>query len=121
MKCPSNVPDFSLWEKYKAKKKVFIEGLGIVPEIRADFSQQGIGDRLLSAGIFKDKKGRVLYCAWGFKDEPHCSFTAVMGARGKWLTPMRGCPQVKRLLRGSETVGISIQNGSHRKKFLFDS
>ena len=119
MKCPSSVLDFSLWEKYKTKKKVFIDGLGIVPEINADFFQKEMGDRLLSAGVFKDKKGSVLYCAWGFKDEAHCSFTAVMGARGNWLMPMRGCPQVKRLTRSSVTIGITIKNGSRRKTFVF--
>ncbi len=118
MKCPSSVPDFSLWEKYKTRKNVSIEVVGVVPGIRADFFQKEAGDRVLSAGVFKDGDGKILYTAWGFKDEPHCSFTAVMGDRGRWLTPMLGCPHVRTLVRSGVVAGITIRSGSRRKEFL---
>ena len=118
MKCPSKVPDFSLWGKYKSKRKVFIEGVGFAPGVRADFFQKEVGGRVLSAGGFKDDKNKILYTAWGFKDEPHCSFTAVMGDRGKWLAPMLGCPQVRTLVTSGVVVGITIKSGSRRKEFF---
>ena len=104
------IPNLKKFKKYKEKAH------DSLPGIKAEFFKRKAGTREESVGIFSHK-GKVLYSAWGFIDEPHCRFNAVQKDNGTWYATRKGCPQKTLIKKGQKIVGFKIKTQKSIKTF----
>lgn len=111
-------PDISTFTKYKEKDDFIFDNGMKTNQVHADFFEKKEKDRTISLGLFshKDKK---LFCAWGYKDEEHCSMHAVMTPEKVWSKPQYGCPIKIALVENGNLVGLRVPTTEGDISFYF--
>jgi hypothetical protein len=98
------IPDISLYKAHRVVEDVDLEGF-IVPGLTGHFYEREEGERIATAGQYR-YRGEELFMAWGYRDEPHCAWTAYRKVRGDWTVPHQGCPRVR-----SMPAAIVVETG----------
>ena len=95
-------PDLSQYEPHTAVDDIDLEGV-VVPGLRGEFLRRPIGDQVATVGRYS-YAGRELFMAWGYVGEEHCRYFSVRGVDGAWEPPQAGCPRVRVLRDGSQSI-----------------
>jgi hypothetical protein len=104
-------PDISLFEPHLTVDDADLDGV-TVPGLRAEFLRRPDGARVATVGRYSHA-GRELFMAWGYVGEEHCRYYAVRGVDGDWERPQAGCPRVRVLRDGADTVaGLAMRSAS---------
>ena len=111
-------PNLKEYTKYKEKYLLTFDDGTTTDLVHADFFEKMVGSRSISIGIFSHKN-KKLFCAWGYKDEEHCSMHAVMGNNGKWFSPQVGCPIKIAIKDGERNIGLRMPTLYGDRRFYF--
>jgi len=100
------------WKLVAQKDNYAYDGVSI-PGLHQDVYQKEDGNRLLSVGIFS-YKGQKAYLAWGYADEPHCSFHALLSEDSHVQEVRDGCPHVISVKNKTGEVGGFVLDRQER-------
>jgi hypothetical protein len=114
----NDFPDISTFTKYKEKDDFTFDNGMKTSNIHADFFEKDEAGQIISVGLFS-YKGKELFCAWGYKDEEHCSMHAVITPDGTWSQPQQGCPIKTALIEKENLVGLLVPTTEGDISFYF--
>jgi hypothetical protein len=100
------VPHLADFQAYRIVDDVDLHGVAVTG-LRAEFLRRG---RTLACVY--SYVGRTLFKAWGYAEEEHCRYHAVLGADGMWEEPQPGCPRMRVLQAGGRFLGIALRGRS---------
>lgn len=83
----------------------------VVPGLRGEFLRREIGGRTAMLSRYS-YSGREAFQAWGYQDEEHCRYFAVVGVDGRLERAQAGCPRVRVLSDGTEVAGLALYSAS---------
>ncbi len=115
----SDFPELSTYTQYQEKIGLSYDDNTTTEHIHAKFFERNVHDKTVSVGVFYYGE-MPLFCAWGYKDDVHCGYHAVMGEHGTWLPPQLGCP-IKVPIKSDtgENIGLMMPTGTTERRFLF--
>ncbi|GAA4899451.1 hypothetical protein LX16_0759 [Stackebrandtia albiflava] len=108
---PVVMPDLANFSLHKIVYDVDFDDVA-VPGLCGAFYRCPDGDRILSVGIYM-ADGVESFRAWGYVDEPHCAYHAVVSADGSWDGPYAGCPEVEVLTEAGRVTGVALTTRRH--------
>ncbi len=79
----------------------------VVPGLRGEFLRREVGGRTAMLSRYS-YTGREVFQAWGYQDEEHCRYFAVVGVDGRLERAQAGCPRVRVLSDGTEVAGLAL-------------
>jgi hypothetical protein len=85
----------------------FVDPRGAYPGLVQRVYTRPDGERTASVGVFS-WRNRLVYLAWGYADEPHCSFHAVISPQQVVGEIQSGCPDMKAITDDSGLI-VDIQ------------
>ena len=83
----------------------------VVPGLRGEFLRREVGGRTAMLSRYS-YSGREVFQAWGYQDEEHCRYFAVVGVDGRLERAQAGCPRVRVLSDGTEVAGLALHSAS---------
>jgi hypothetical protein len=83
----------------------------VVPGLRGEFLRREVGGRTAMLSRYS-YTGREVFQAWGYRDEEHCRYFAVVGVDGRLERAQAGCPRVRVLSDGTEVAGLALYSAS---------
>ncbi len=89
----TQIPDISRYKEHRLIEDVDLEG-HVVPGLTGRFYERKAGRRIAPAGVYS-YRDIELFISWGYRDEPHCAYTAYRTIRGDWTVPHEGCPRMR--------------------------
>lgn len=114
----TDFPDIPTFTKYKEKDNFIFDNGMKTDQIHADFFEKNEAGATISIGLFSNK-GKELFCAWGYKDEEHCSMHTVITTDGTWSKPQYGCPIKITIIENEKCVGLLIPTTEGDISFYF--
>lgn len=115
----SEFPDITTFTLFKEKTGITYDNMSTTDKINAQFFKKTLEDgHDMSIGLFSHNN-EYLYCAWGYKDEEHCSMHAIMGDNTTWLPPQVGCPIKIPIVQNGKIVGLKMPTKDGERTFLF--
>ncbi len=112
------LPNLSEYKKYKEKNGLTFDDKTTTELVQAEFFEKQVGSRIISLGIFSYNT-KPMFCAWGYKDEEHCSMHAVMGNDDNWFSPQKGCPVKIAIKDGNKNIGLRMPTKQGDREFYF--
>jgi hypothetical protein len=101
-------PNLAHFRPYRVIDDVDLHGVK-VPGLRGEFLHRKIGGRTATVGRYI-YAGREVFRAWGYDNEEHCRYFAVLGADGGWEPPQAGCPRVRVLADEGRVAGLALHS-----------
>jgi hypothetical protein len=98
------VPQLADFEPYRIVDSVDLHGV-VVPGLRAVYLWNG--KEIATAYSYGR---RDLFAAWGYDDEEHCRYFAVLGADGRWEDPQPGCPRARAIKIHGRLLGVAVRS-----------
>lgn len=114
----TQLPDFATYEEYEQKQGLRFDDGSSSDRVLGRFYQKELNGKTVSVGVFSCD-GRTLFCAWGYKDDTHCGYHAVMGQDGAWLPATLGCPIKIAIKKQDQTIGLAMPSPNGEQQFLF--
>lgn len=114
----AELPDLSTYEKYHEQVGLTFDDGTTSDYILGTFYQKDVGGKTISVGVFSSGD-RTLFAAWGYKDDTHCGYHAVMGSEGAWLPATLGCPIKIAIKKDGENIGLAMPSPSGEQQFIF--
>lgn len=100
------VPHLADFEPYRIVDDVELHGV-VVPGLRAEYLRSG--RKLATAYSYN---GNDLFVAWGYAEEEHCRYFAVVGVDGLWEDPQAGCPRARAIKIQGRLLGVGVRSRS---------
>jgi hypothetical protein len=103
-------PDLVHFLPYRTIDDIDLDGV-VVPGLRGEFFHRPDADRTATV-VRYSYEGLEVFQAWGYLDEEHCRYFAVVGADGALESPQAGCPRVRVLSDGSRIIGLAMYSAT---------